>query len=83
MQDAVSYLIKVTTHLYIKLPSLAIFTCGIWADCSEMEQGELEVYWGQPFLVKSNLGYWDWPAGQKARLPHTQVQFYYFLGPVK
>jgi hypothetical protein len=44
------------------------------ADCSEMEQGELEVYWGQPFLVKSNLGYWDWPAGQKARLPHTQVQ---------
>jgi hypothetical protein len=39
-----------------------------------MEQGELEVYWGQPFLVKSNLGYWDWPAGQKARLPHTQVQ---------
>jgi hypothetical protein len=42
-------------------------------DCSEMEQGELEVYWGQPFLVKSNIGYWDWPAGQKARLPNTQV----------
>jgi hypothetical protein len=38
-----------------------------------MEQGELEVYWGQPFLVKSNIGYWDWPAGQKARLPNTQV----------
>jgi hypothetical protein len=54
--------------------SFASFYMRDVADCSEMEQGELEVYWGQPFLVKSNLGYWDWPAGQKARLPHTQVQ---------
>ncbi len=23
------------------------------SDCSEMKQGEHEVYWGQPFLVKS------------------------------
>ena len=38
-----------------------------------MEVSELEVYWSQPFLVKSNLGYWGWPAGQKARLPHAQV----------
>jgi hypothetical protein len=73
MQNAFSY---VTNNWFLHKTTFSLANFYIWdvADCSEMEQGELEVYWGQPFLVKSNLGYWDWPAGQKARLPHTQVQ---------
>jgi len=40
-----------------------------------MEQDELEQYWSKPFVVKSHLGYWTWPANERVRMPHSLEDF--------